>query len=171
MSRCPGKLFRIVVLGFLVWLSPDAAWAQSSQAMLLGRVSQETTGEPVAKALVIQRNLQTNVQSYRYTNEQGLYSFPTLQPGTYSVRVDALGFRPEERSPVELPVGARLELNFAVKGGRGSAHGASHAGSGPCRSHPKQDPGAHVRGRCRRAAGGDDQPAGAGHRNAGGHGV
>ena len=107
MSRCPGKLFRIVVLGFLVWFSPDAAWAQSSQAMLLGRVSQEATGEPVAKALVIQRNLQTNVQSYRYTNEQGLYSFPTLQPGTYSVRVDALGFRPEERSPVELPVGAR----------------------------------------------------------------
>ena len=44
MSRCPGKLFRIVLLGFLVWLSPDAAWAQSSQAMLLGRVSQETTG-------------------------------------------------------------------------------------------------------------------------------
>ena len=66
---------------------------------------------------MIQRNLQTNVQSYRYTNEQGLYSFPTLQPGTYSVRVDALGFRPEERSPVGLPVGARLELNFAVKGG------------------------------------------------------
>ena len=117
MSRCPGKLFRIVLLGFLVWLSPDAGQAQSSQAMLLGRVSQEATGEPVAKALVIQRNLQTNVQSYRYTNEQGLYSFPTLQPGTYSVRVDALGFRPEERSPVELPVGARLELNFAVKGG------------------------------------------------------
>ena len=35
MSRCPGKLFRIVVLGFLVWFSPDAAQAQSSQAMLL----------------------------------------------------------------------------------------------------------------------------------------
>ena len=117
MSRCPGKLFRIVVLGFLIWFSPAAAQAQSSQAMLLGRVTQEATGEPVAKALVIQRNLQTNVQSYRYTNEEGLYSFPTLQPGTYSVRVDALGFRPEERSPVELPVAARLELNFAVKGG------------------------------------------------------
>ena len=80
-------------------------------------MTQEATGEPIAKALVIQRNLQTNVQSYRYSNEQGLYSFPTLQPGTYSVRVDALGFQPEERSPVELPVAARLELNFAVKGG------------------------------------------------------
>ena len=117
MSRCPGRLFRIVLLGFLVWMCQDAARAQSSQAMLLGRVTQEATGAPIAKALVIQRNLQTNVQSYRYTNEQGLYSFPALQPGSYSIRVDALGFQPEERSPVELPVAARLELNFAVKGG------------------------------------------------------
>ena len=129
----PVRLFRIVVLGFLVWMCQEAAHAQSSQAMLLGRVTQEANGAPIAKALVIQRNLQTNVQSYRYTNEQGLYSFPTLQPGSYSVRVDALGFQPEERSPVALPVAARLELNFAVKGGAAppTAPAAAPAGAAP----------------------------------------
>ena len=117
MSCRPGRLFGIVLVGFFVWWHPEAALAQSSQAMLLGQVTKEASGEPIAKVLVIQRNLQTNVQSYRYTNEQGLYSFPALPPGTYSVRVDALGFQPEERAPVELAVAARIELNFAVKPG------------------------------------------------------
>lgn len=92
----------------------DAARAQSSQASLQGQVINQASGEPIATALVIQRNLLTNTQGYRYTNDQGYFSFPVLQPGTYTVRTDALGFQPEERSPVELPVAARLELNFAM---------------------------------------------------------
>jgi carboxypeptidase family protein len=95
-------------------LLPALASAQSSQASLQGQVINQASGEPIARALVIQRNLLTNAQGYRYTNEQGYFSFPALQPGTYTVRVDALGFQPEERSPVELPVASRIELNFAL---------------------------------------------------------
>jgi hypothetical protein len=93
-------------------LLPVAGRAQSSQASLQGQVINQASGEPIARALVIQRNLLTNTQGYRYSNEQGYFSFPVLQPGTYTVRADALGFQPEERSPVELPVASRIELNF-----------------------------------------------------------
>jgi len=89
------------------------ARAQSSQAVLQGRVL-GGNGAPVNRALVLVRNLATNTQAYRYTNEQGLYYFSAVSPGSYSVRVDALGNRPEERSPVELAVAARLELDFAL---------------------------------------------------------
>jgi len=117
MSRRPGLRFRILVTGVVLLLTVQSVRAQSSQATLMGRVTNQSTSEPVAKALVIQRNLQTNVQSYRYTNEQGLYHFPALLPGTYSVRVDVLGFQAEQRAPVELPVGSRVEINFPLKTG------------------------------------------------------
>jgi hypothetical protein len=97
------------------------SWAQTSQATLQGQVTAQATGAPVAKALVIERNLQTNGQSYGYTNDQGIFFFAALQPGTYSVRVDAAGFQPEERSPVELPVASRIELNFSLQGGGAAA--------------------------------------------------
>ena len=93
--------------------------------MLLGRVASAATGAAVAKAVVIERNLQTNVQLARYTNEDGLYSFAALQPGSYSIKVYALGFQPEERSPVELPVSSRIELNFALQAGAAVAGPAS----------------------------------------------
>jgi hypothetical protein len=99
--------------------------AQSSQATLMGRVASAATGAAVAKAVVIERNLQTNVQLARYTNEDGLYSFAALQPGSYSIKVYALGFQPEERSPVELPVSSRIELNFALRAGAAAAGPAS----------------------------------------------
>jgi hypothetical protein len=97
----------------VLWL-PVSAWAQSSQASLQGQVMNPASGEPIARALVIQRNILTNTQGYRYTNEQGFFSFPALPSGTYTVRVDALGFQPEERSGVELPVAGRVEMNFAL---------------------------------------------------------
>jgi hypothetical protein len=92
----------------------SVARAQSSQASLQGRVINQASGEAIATALVIERNLLTNTQGYRYTNEQGYFSFPALAPGTYTIRVDAMGFQAEERSPVDLPVAARVELNFSL---------------------------------------------------------
>ena len=74
-----------------VLLLPIPLSAQSSQATLQGQIIGQPGGKAVVKALVIERNLQTNSQSYQYTNEQGFYLFPTLLPGMYSVRVDEIG--------------------------------------------------------------------------------
>jgi len=118
MNR-PGRGTVLVVvlsaaLLFAAVLGAGSARAQSSQAALQGQVT-GPGGGPVARALVLLRNRATNAQAYRYTNEQGLYFFSAVLPGTYTVRVDALGNQPEERSPVELAVAARLELNFALQ--------------------------------------------------------
>ena len=114
MIRRQRRLVWILFAASILLLPQVESHGQTSQATLQGQVTSQANGQLVAKALVIERNLQTNSQSYRYTNEQGLYSFPALLPGTYTVRVDALGFQPEERSPVELPVASRIELNFAL---------------------------------------------------------
>jgi len=124
----------LVFLGFL--LCAGRAWAQSSQAVLQGRVV-GGNGMPVNRALVLVRNLATNTQAYRYTNEQGLYYFSAVSPGSYSVRVDALGNQPEGRSPVELAVAARLELDFALM--------ASAAAPSPAAVPGPAGPGASAR--------------------------
>lgn len=113
MNR-PGRGTVLVFALSAALLGSGSAAAQTSQATLQGQVT-GPGGRPVARALVLLRNLATNAQAYRYTNEQGLYFFSAVLPGIYRVRVDALGHQPEERSPVELAVAARLELNFALQ--------------------------------------------------------
>lgn len=104
------------LLAVLFVLAPAASRAQTSQATLQGQVLSQSLSRPIERALVILRNPETNAQAYRYTNAQGIFYFSSLQPGVYRVRVDALGYQPEERFPVELPVASRIELNFSLQG-------------------------------------------------------
>lgn len=104
-----------LIVGSVLLLCRELARAQSAQAVVEGRITNQATGQPIPMALVIARNLQTNIHSYRYTNEYGLYYFPALPPAAYALRVDALGFQPEERSAVELSVASHTELNFSLQ--------------------------------------------------------
>jgi len=115
MTRRRRFLISTLVVGSVLLLCWEPAVAQSAQAVVEGRITNQTTGQPIRQALVIARNLQTNTQSYRYTNEYGLYYFPALPPAAYALRADALGFQPEERSRVELSVASHTELNFALQ--------------------------------------------------------
>src|SRR5215212_3627704 len=90
---CP--LLLLVVYG-----RPPSAQGQTSQASLQGQVISQSTSRPIERALVILRNPETNAQAYRYTNAQGIFLFSSLQPGLYRLRVDGLGYQPEERFPL-----------------------------------------------------------------------
>ena len=113
MNIAAGRICRFVFATALL-IQPVISLSQTSQATLQGQIINRSNGQPIAGAVVIERDLERNSQSYRYTNDQGIYYFPALLPGTYSVRVDALGFRPEERSAVTLAVASRVELNFGL---------------------------------------------------------
>ncbi len=115
MKKSP-QLIAVLFLVFIFAAVLSNLRAQTSQATLQGQVLSQTSSRPIERALVILRNPETNAQAYRYTNAQGIFYFSSLQPGMYRVRVDALGFQPEERSPVELPVASRIELNFSLQG-------------------------------------------------------
>ena len=87
---------------------------QSSQALLFGRVV-NPSGEPLKNAVVVQRNLGTNAESAQYCNEQGLYSFAYLPPGSYSLRAYGPGLQPEERVPLQLNVSGLTTIDFTLK--------------------------------------------------------
>src|SRR5208282_2199051 len=59
---------------------------------LSGRVS-DPSGAIVPGATIMVRSLATGVQQTSVTNHAGLYRFPALMPGTYSVTASPQGFR------------------------------------------------------------------------------
>src|ERR1700691_2079048 len=63
-----------------------------STGALGGRVT-DPSGAVVAGASVIVRNLATGVEQSALTNHAGLYRFPVVMPGTYSIIASLKGFR------------------------------------------------------------------------------
>jgi hypothetical protein len=57
-----------------------------------GRVT-DPSGAVVPRASVVVRNLATGVQQFAETNHAGLYRFPVLTPGSYSITASLKGFR------------------------------------------------------------------------------
>jgi hypothetical protein len=84
----------LTVCGLLAWLT-CCALLTAQNVVLTGAISGRVTDESGAilpEASVVVRNLNTGVEQSAVTNHAGLYQFPVLMPGTYSVTANAKGF-------------------------------------------------------------------------------
>src|SRR5215831_6934184 len=89
---------RIIVLCIATFgLHP--AYAQLLQGTIDGNVT-DSSQSAVAGARVVAVNQQTNFSRETVTNSTGLYTIPTLPPGTYTITVNASGFSPYSRTGV-----------------------------------------------------------------------
>jgi hypothetical protein len=59
-------------------------------------------------------NVATGVVRTTVTNEQGQYSIPGLEPGTYEIATDLTGFAAAMRQNVRLDVNATLTVDFEL---------------------------------------------------------
>jgi len=100
----------------LVLLLCSSAFAQSTNASLTGTVA-DTAGAIVISSTVTAQNVKTGVVNTTTTNEAGVYSFPTLQPGVYRVTAEKEGFKKLVYNEVTLELSARITLNFALEVG------------------------------------------------------
>jgi hypothetical protein len=103
-----------LLLGLLTLCSP-LAFAQQETATITGEV-RDANGSVVPKATITVTNVETNVSIKSETNDQGLYTVPSLKPGSYSITVEKTGFKKSVRSGVTLQVNqvARLDVNMQV---------------------------------------------------------
>ncbi len=83
---------------------------------LNGRVTDQS-GALVREATVVLHNLDTGVEKSSATNRAGLYSFPELVPGPYSVVVSRAGFRDVEVGLVRVAVGNTTSQNIKLQVG------------------------------------------------------
>jgi len=96
------------------------AWGQSFQGSLRGRVTDPKDAViPVAKVTLVEEA--TSVASTTVSNDQGQYSFPVLNPGTYTLVVEAPGFKKLEQKGITIVTqtaatqDARLEIGQATE--------------------------------------------------------
>ena len=97
-------IYQLVVAGLLVFLAFSAsalAQATIGSALIRGTV-QDSSQAAVPKVTVIATNEATNVSERVTTDDQGRYVFQKLQPGSYTMRVEASGFKTAVRSGVIL---------------------------------------------------------------------
>jgi hypothetical protein len=106
----------VVILGTLFISLP--AFAQGSFGTILGAVT-DSSGGVIAAASVTVLNTQTGVSRTLTTNSAGQYNAPTLNPGTYTVRAEANGFKAIERQNVVLEVGQEVRVDLTLQPGSG----------------------------------------------------
>ncbi len=113
-SRLIATCRSLAGLALAALLLTIGALGQSTDASLSGSVT-DPSGAPVAGAIVIVRNNATGVTAVSRTNDSGLYLFPAVQPGEYSVSCEHAGFQKALFDRVELQVGARQNLGISLK--------------------------------------------------------
>jgi hypothetical protein len=90
-------------------------FGQRTACELAGTVT-DSSGAVVPGAEVIITNTETGITETKKTNDVGEYLFPTLRPGTYTLRVSAAGFKTQDVQPFKLYIdqAARRDITLAV---------------------------------------------------------
>lgn len=104
-----------LLLGFFMLFGPSAS-AQESRGSITGRVM-DPQAAVIPGASVVVTNTGTNAVNRTTTNETGYFEVSLLNPGQYSVAVEAPGFRRALRGGLDVNVGSRLDLAFQLEVG------------------------------------------------------
>ncbi len=100
LKRLSFATFPAGIAAVLFVLSMQVA-AQTQTARLVGTVT-DSSGGTVASAKITAVQQETKTSTTTTTNSSGEYVFPVLQPGTYSLSVEAPGFRKSLVDALEL---------------------------------------------------------------------
>lgn len=99
-----------------VLMAASGLHAQNISGGLSGTVS-DPSGAAVPNAAVTATRIESNSPFATTTNQVGLFSFPTLPIGTYTITVKAPGFEAYEGTGLDLHVNDHLQVNVHLKVG------------------------------------------------------
>ncbi|HEY3835824.1 MAG TPA: carboxypeptidase regulatory-like domain-containing protein, partial [Bryobacteraceae bacterium] len=105
--------FKRVALTFL--LLGAHAGGQTTQGIISGRLVDSRSGQPIIGASIEYRAQLTDTAGTARSDSGGYYYLPLLSPGLYSIRAQASGYQAQELQELDLPVAARLEVDFRLR--------------------------------------------------------
>ena len=110
------KFFRLSLATLLVFALSALAFAQSTTTGAVGISVTDPQGAIVPNATVTVRNSETNKEDTATTDSEGRARVANLQPGTYTVVVNASGFGAytQERIVIEVGVVTSLDVPLTV---------------------------------------------------------
>jgi len=108
-------MFRILLLLVFAFATPSTA--QNLHARIEGTV-EDGNGAAIPNATVTVHNLGTGDVKTTTTNEDGVFRFPILTPGSFTVSAEASGFKRFERLGINLSAGSTATINVMIEVGR-----------------------------------------------------
>jgi len=106
------KLLYIVCTVLLSLGAASYTFAQSVGS-IRGTVTDQTGGV-IAKATVMATETSTNISRSAATNETGIFVFPDLPIGNYTLKISAAGFKTENRPALQLITGQVMDLTIGM---------------------------------------------------------
>lgn len=106
------SIFLLALLAF----STAAGFAQGSSSRITGTIT-DPSGAVIPGATVTATNEATGVTYTQVTTESGVYAFPGLPVGTYTIKAEMTGFKTSENKGVVLEINTPLVLNVKLQVG------------------------------------------------------
>jgi hypothetical protein len=117
-SRTHATFSKLILAGVIVlilpWFSVKAFAQGETTSAIVGQVS-DASGAAVPGATVTIHDTGTGLQRTATTDDSGRFNFPQLKPGTYTVRVEAQGFEPQQNDAVTSSLGQKQSVDFMLK--------------------------------------------------------
>ena len=115
-KKCVSAVRILLAVAFTLTVTGQAN-AQVAGATLTGTIK-DSSGAFIPNAQVAITDVATGVTRTVSADGAGLYAAPNLSPGTYEIRVSAIGFSTEVQKGVTLTVGAQQVLDFTMRVGQ-----------------------------------------------------
>lgn len=107
------RINQILAISCIITSFALIATAQSFRGTLVGRVT-DPAGADVPNATITVTNVGTNQTRTVTTNDSGEYTVVQLQPGQYTIKVDATGFKSTVNENIILQTDETRRLNVAL---------------------------------------------------------
>ncbi len=124
MKNINKKIKSIFAVTFGLMLLAPAMFGQTFKATVVGQIT-DSTGAVVPNATVTIIQDATNQSQTVTTGEDGNYVITQLDPGTYTLRVEAASFKAAVKTDLVLETGNSTRLNIALEAGNISRTGNS----------------------------------------------
>ncbi len=98
-------------------LFPAKAVGQGETTSAIVGEVKDATNAMVVGATVTIIDHETGLKRSVQTDAPGRFNFPQLKPGTYSVKVEAKGFEPQQNDNVISGLGQKQTVDFTLEGG------------------------------------------------------
>src|SRR5271163_959887 len=110
---------RVLLLAAGLLFAVSSLGSAQTAAEITGVVTDQS-GAAAPSATVTVTNTATNVERVTSTNSSGIYTFPELAPGTYSLKVTAPGFETMIKTNIEVQVQQTARIDFTLAVGQGT---------------------------------------------------
>lgn len=110
-------MHRMVCAAMCTAVMALGAIGQESQQGTITGVITDFSNAAVADAEITVTNLATGASRTAKSDQSGLYTIVGLEPGTYSVRSVANGFKTAERKGIIIDIGSSVRVSFALQVG------------------------------------------------------